>query len=253
MGVRGIALGTAIAEWVGLLAGLAMLWYLLRERTRIEFPFSRVLDKAALKGLFGAQFDILVRTLFLLAGFAWFTNEGAGFGDTVLAANHVLLQLVSFSAFVLDGFAFATESLVGRAQGQGDRVTFDRAVRLTSELGLVSALMLSLAVALGGGWAVSALTDLSAVKQVAGTYLPFASVYIALSVGAFQLDGIFIGTTRTAAMRNASIVSFVGLVGLSLMLTPHFQNAGLWCSFVGYVVLRALTLWVQLPSLRRDL
>jgi MATE family, multidrug efflux pump len=253
MGVRGIALGTVIAEWVGLLCGILMMWFVFKDRMRTELSWVRLLERDALKGLFGAQIDILVRTLFLLAGFAWFTNQGAKFGDTVLAANHVLLQLVSFSAFVLDGFAFATESLVGRAQGRKDRVQFDRAVRLTSELGLVSALILSLGAALGGAAAVDALTDLEAVRETARAYLPFASVYIALSVGAFQLDGIFIGTTRTSAMREASIASFFGLLGLSFMLTPHWENTGLWISFVGYVVLRGLTLLIQLPALRRSL
>ena len=130
LGVRGIALGTAVAEWVGLLAGGAMLWLLFKGRAATRLDWKELFDTEALRGLFGAQLDILIRTLFLLAGFAWFTNQGARFGDTTLAANHVLLQLVSFSAFVLDGFAFATESLVGRAQGQKDRGLFDRAANM---------------------------------------------------------------------------------------------------------------------------
>lgn len=253
LGVRGIAMGTAIAEWVGLLAGGMMLWVLFRSRGAARWNWKQLFDTKELKGLFGAQLDILIRTLFLLAGFAWFTNQGARFGDTTLAANHVLLQLVSFSAFVLDGFAFATESLVGRAQGQKDRSLFDRAVRLTGELALVSALLLSVSVALAGGAAVRALTDLAEVRQVSNLFMPYAAVYIALSVGAFQLDGIFIGTTRTKAMRNASIASFAGFLGLSLILTPFYLNHGLWASFVGYVVLRAACLWIQMPALRETI
>ena len=250
LGVRGIALGTAVAEWVGLLAGGVMLWLLFKDRAPTRLEWKELFDTEALRGLFGAQLDILIRTLFLLAGFAWFTNQGARFGDTTLAANHVLLQLVSFSAFVLDGFAFATESLVGRAQGQKDRGLFDRAVRLTWELAIISAVLLSMSVALGGGAAVRALTDLAEVRQASNLFLPYAAVYILLSVGAFQLDGIFIGTTRTKAMRNASIASFAGFLGLSLILTPFYLNQGLWISFVGYVVLRAACLWVQMPALR---
>lgn len=250
LGVRGIALGTAVAEWVGLLAGGAMVWLLFKGRAATRLDWKELFDTEALRGLFGAQLDILIRTLFLLAGFAWFTNQGARFGDTTLAANHVLLQLVSFSAFVLDGFAFATESLVGRAQGQKDRGLFDRAVRLTWELAVISAMLLSMSVALGGGAAVRALTDLAEVRQASDQFLPYAAVYILLSVGAFQLDGIFIGTTRTKAMRNASIASFAGFLGLSLILTPFYLNQGLWVSFVGYVVLRAACLGVQMPALR---
>ena len=227
-----------------------MVWLLFKGRAATRLDWKELFDTEALRGLFGAQLDILIRTLFLLAGFAWFTNQGARFGDTTLAANHVLLQLVSFSAFVLDGFAFATESLVGRAQGQKDRGLFDRAVRLTWELAVISAMLLSMSVALGGGAAVRALTDLAEVRQASDQFLPYAAVYILLSVGAFQLDGIFIGTTRTKAMRNASIASFAGFLGLSLILTPFYLNQGLWVSFVGYVVLRAACLGVQMPALR---
>ncbi len=124
LGAAGVALGTAIAEWFALGLSLALLVPALRRRRPELVPFvdwSALLDPAALRGLFAAQLDIMIRTLALLAGFGWFTNQGARFGDVTLAANHLLLQLVSFCAFVLDGFAFATESLVGRARGAGDR------------------------------------------------------------------------------------------------------------------------------------
>lgn len=253
LGAGGVALGTAIAEWAGLLlAGWAVVSAMRRRGLWGPVRRAAVLDGARLRGLFGAQLDIMVRTLLLLGGFGWFTNAGARFGDTTLAANHILLQLVSFSAFVLDGYAFATESLVGRARGAGDRAAFDRAVRRTTELALVSAVLLAGAIALGGRWVVEALTDLAPVRAVAVEHLGWAALYVAVSAGAFQLDGVFIGATRTRAMRNASFWSLAGFLALSAALMPGLGNHGLWLAFVGYVVLRALTLAVGLPALRRD-
>ena len=193
----------------------------------------------------------MLRTLLLLAGFAWFTNQGAKFGDEVLAANHVLLQLVSFSAFVLDGFAFATESLVGRAEGAGDPGLFDRALRLTSELAALSALMLAGAVWVLGPLAIEGMTDLAKVQAVARSYLGYAAVYVALSAAAFQLDGVFIGVTRTREMRNAVLVALLGFLLASLPLIQHWGNHGLWVAFIGYVVFRAVALGVLLPGVRR--
>ena len=256
MGAVGVALGTAIAEWTSLVLALVIVMRLLRARHRDAAPFvdwAHLLDRRALRGMFGAHVDIMARTIFLLAGFAWFTNEGARFGDDVLAANHLLLQIVSFSAFFLDGFAFATESLVGRAKGARDLAAFDRALRATTELALVSALGLAALIWLCGGAGVDALTEHQVVRDLAREHLGQVVVYVALSVWAFQLDGLFIGVTRTRAMAVATLVALLLFLGLSELLVPAHANHGLWWAFIGYVVLRAVSLGVVVPSLRRSI
>ncbi len=254
MGASGVALGTAIAEWVGLVIAGVAVWRLLRQRwpgESFHVATSDLLNLQEVRETLSAQFDVMARTIFLLSGFAWFTNQGARFGDTTLAANHILLQLVSFSAFVLDGYAFATESLVGRAIGRGDRKEFDHALRITTELAFASALALAASVAFFGSIFIGLLTTLPEVRENASAHIPFAAVYIALSVGAFQLDGVFIGATRTKAMRNASLASVLLFLGFSWFLIPWGQNVGLWVAFIGYVVARAICLGAALPSLRR--
>jgi len=254
-GVRGIALGTAIAEWSTLLLGSWLLVRVLREERADEeawWPRARILDAAAARATLSANADIMIRTLFLLLGFGWFTNQGAIFGDRILAANHVLLQLVSLSAYLLDGYAHATEILVGRAVGAATRARFDRAVRLSTELAALSALGLAAAVLLGGPMAVGVLTDLDAVRETARSYLPWTALYISLSFAAFQLDGVFIGATGTAAMRNASVASCIAFVATSLALVPSMANTGLWVAFVLFVIYRAAALGWAYPALRAE-
>lgn len=253
-GVPGIALGTAVSEWSTLAFGLVLVGRVLaRERTDDEpwWPMDRIVDAAKAREMLGANVDIMVRTLFLLLGFAWFTNQGAIFGDRILAANHVLLQLVALSAYLLDGYAHATEILVGRAKGAGRPAGFDRAVRLSTEMSAVTALVLAAGVLLIGPWAVDALTDLETVRLTARALLPLTALYVALSFAAFQLDGIFVGITETRAMRNASAASFIGFLAASLLLVPVAGNVGLWWAFVGFVVLRALALGMAYPAARR--
>ncbi len=255
-GVPGIAIGTAIAEWVTLFVALALLVHVLREGHQDGEPFlpwDRILDRSRARETIGANADIMVRTLFLLLGFAWFTDQGARFGDDLLAANHVLLQLVTLSAYLLDGYAHATEILVGRAVGRGALRSFDQTVRTSFELAAVSAIGLGLFALLGGGWAIHLLTDLEAVRSAARLFLPYAVVYISLSFAAFQLDGIFIGATGTRAMRNASAASCLFFLALSSALSPRWGNHGLWVAFIVYVVARALTLGAYFPALRRGL
>ena len=253
MGAPGIALGTALAEWTAFLFGAVLLWRVLRaERADDEpwVPTDRVRDVAKAREMIAANADIMIRTLFLLLGFGWFTNQGAIFGDTILAANHVLLQLISLSAYLLDGYAHATETLVGRSVGAGDRERFDRAVRLSTEMAVVTAIALGTVAITLGPALLGVLTDLPAVRGVAREFLPWTAVYICISFAAFQLDGIFIGATRGRDLRNASVLSCLAFIGTTYITVPAGGNRGLWIAFLLFVIYRAVALGLRMPSLR---
>lgn len=252
LGVQGIALGTAIAEWLSLVIGLGWVLGILRQRAAPAAPMldrTRLLDLAKMRQMMAANADILIRTLALLFAFAWFTQQGAGFGDRVLAANHLLLQFISFSAYFLDGYAFAAEALVGRALGARRLDVFDGTVRRSSELALLTSLALGLSLWLFGELGLRLLTDLADVRQTAGHYLIYAAIYVVVSVAAFQLDGIFIGTSRTRDMRNASLAS-LGVFLTLWWLWRADLNHGLWWAFIGYVMARAAALLYYYPRLR---
>ncbi len=159
---------------------------------------------------------------------------------------------MSLSAYLLDGYAHATEILVGRAVGAGAGEGFDRAVRLSTQMAAATALALAVAALLAGSGAIHLLTDLPAVRGIAEDFLPWTALYILLSFGAFQLDGVFIGATGTRAMRNASVLSFAGFLATSLVLVRLAGNTGLWISFVVFVILRAAALWSRYPGLRAE-
>lgn len=242
MGARGIGLGTAIAEWATCLIAGALLLRLLRARHRDSQPFlpwRRIFDPALLRASFSANGNIMIRTLCLLAAFGFVTNQGARFGDVTLAANHVLLQFVSFSAFFLDGFAYVAEAQVGTAVGARDRERFRRVVRLTSELAIATAAALAGGIFLFGPKIIGVMTSLPNVSAAATSFLPWATLYVFFSVGAFQLDGVFIGATRTREMRNAGLVSVSIFIACAFPLVAHWGNHGLWAAFVIFVIARA--------------
>lgn len=244
MGAAGIALGTALAEWSSLALAVTLGWRALgperaAARGRLR---SAIEDLGRLRQLVSVNLDIMVRTLALLTGFALFTDQGARFGSVVLAGNHLLLQLISFSAFFLDGFAFATESLVGRAFGGGDRAAFNAVVARSTRLAAATALLLATLLWLGGDFFIALLTSLEPVKAAAQTYLPHCALYVLLSFAAFQLDGIFLGTTRTRPLRNGALLALALFALAALPLSQAFGNDGLWWAFIGFVVVRAAVL-----------
>jgi MATE family multidrug resistance protein len=256
MGARGIAIGTLIAEWLALFFALAIVVRLLsasRTDTEHWLVVRRLRDRSRLLAILSANRDIMVRTILLVFSFAWFTNQSAIYGDDVLAANHILLQLISFSAFFLDGFAFVGESLVGQAVGARNLTLLNRAVRCTTEMAFATAVVLALVVLGFGQQMIDALTDISRVRELAEGLLIFAVIYILLSFAAFQLDGIFIGATFTVQMRNASVVSAIVFLLSWWLLSNRYGVEGLWWSFIIYVIVRAVALLVYFPRLRKSL
>ena len=254
-GAYGVGLGTACAEGIALLLGLLIVGRVaganilaLVART----PRDLLTDRARLTRLFAVNRDIMIRTVALLILFAWFANAGARLGAQTLAANHVLLQFVSFAAFILDAFAFTAEERVGSAFGKRDRTHFLRAIRLTAEFSLASGALLALAFLLLGGPLIDFLTTDAEVRAVARAYLPFAALVPLLGMPSWMLDGVFIGTTRGTALRNAGVAATVLYILLDLALRP-FDNTGVWIAMTASYLLRAGGLAVYFPSLLNEM
>lgn len=252
LGVAGIALGTVLAEWV---AWLFALWLVI-QKMEISHPQQRlwqlrqrIFDRIRLVALFRVNSDIMIRTLALITGFAWFAKQGAQFGDHTLAANHILLQFVSLSAFFLDGYANVAEMLVGKAYGQRNQKQFELAIQRSSILAAATACCLALLIFLFGNHFIPWLTKDPVVQQVASEHVFLAALYIACSFAAFQLDGIFIGVTYSQAMRNSTLVALACLIGLGTWWIIPYGNTGLWSAFIVYVVVRAVVLGFYYPRI----
>ena len=99
---------------------------------------------------------------------------------------------------------------------------------------------------------IDAMTDIASVRDAARTYLPWAAAYPLVAVWCFQLDGIYIGATRTAEMRNGAVIALAMLLGLGYALMPTFGNHGLWAAFLGFAAFRGLTLGYWYPRLLRS-
>jgi MATE family multidrug resistance protein len=248
-GVEGVAFATFLAEWSGLGFGL----WLCRDAFRQPAwrDWGRVFDAARLREVMGVNTDIMLRSLMLQAIFMSFLFLGARFGDVTLAANQVLMQFLAISAHALDGFAFAAEAIVGQAIGARDRATLRRGAWLASLWSAVIVLGVSVFYLVSGGWLIDLLTTVPEVRAEARRYLPQVALAPLLGVGAFMLDGIFIGATRTRDMRNMMALSLVIYALAALALIPVLGNHGLWIALLVSFVARAVTLGLRYPALER--
>jgi MATE family multidrug resistance protein len=251
-GVEGVAAATLIAEYAALALGLV-----LAAKRLGMLPAgtakARILDGARFRRMLAVNRDIFIRTLLLTFSFALFTDRGAQFGDLTLAANAVLLQLVSVTAFGLDGFAHAAEALVGGATGRRSRADLSGAVRAAMILGGVTSILTAIAFAVAGGPLIDVMTTIPEVRATARDYLPWAIAMPVISVWCYLYDGIFLGATHTREMRNAAIFTTILYVGLVWSLPQLWANHGLWLALILLNIIRGLTLAAYYPRVVRGI
>ncbi|MEC7490285.1 MAG: MATE family efflux transporter [Pseudomonadota bacterium] len=248
MDVIGVAAATVIAEICAVAFGLWLVIFNLKKLGG-SFVVSKILDGDKLRRTVALNMDIFIRTICLVSAFAYFTAQGATFGNVVLAANAVLLNFQTFMAHALDGFAHAAESLGGGAIGAKDNKSFRNVVRTTMFWGVVTAIGFSGVYFWAGPWIIGLLTGILSVREAATDYLLWSVAMPMIAVVPYILDGVFLGATRGRTMRNAMIASLVIYIASCFILVPFWGNHGLWASLTIFMVARGLTLGLRYPSL----
>lgn len=249
-GISGVGLAALLAEWAAALLGL-MLARADLVRRGASAPLSQVLDVGRMKRTFQVNTDIMIRTLCALSVFVFFVAQGARSGDVTLAANAVLNSITMVAVYLLDGFAFAAESLVGQSIGARTQPRFREAVLLSTLWAGATGLLLTIGIWLTGPLIIDFMTTSPDVRLAGREYLIWAALMPVVSVWCFQLDGIFIGATRTADMRNMMILSVLLFFAVWSVLQPLYGNHGLWISMLVFNIVRALTLLARFPALER--
>ena len=239
-GVAGAAWASVIAEWSGALLGL---W--LTRGALARYPGhleGRALQRwSSWRPLLAVNRDIFIRTLALQLVFFLITVQGTRLGDATVAANALLLNGLTLTAYALDGLAHAVEALCGHALGARDRHALRRALLVAGAWSLLASIGFALFFLFGGHWFVALLTDISEIRVLAQVFLPYLAVLPLLAVWSYLLDGLFIGATRAREMRDAMLIA----LALSLPLAWWLQslgNHGLWLAFLAFMGLRSLVL-----------
>ncbi len=250
--IQGVAIASVISEYCAMLFAL----FLIRDHLRAAIKHctpARLFNRTAVLQLFNINSNIFFRTLLLVGSFFYFHAVSARLGTLTLAANAVLLQLLYICAHALDGFAHATETLVGQAVGARNRGHFKLAIKAATVQAFIVALLFSTTLLLFGTQLIALFTNQTDVRQAAAVMLPWLVAMPLLSIWSYQLDGIFIGATSTAAMRNGMFISTVIFVAVTEMFGEKLNNDGLWLSFAVFSLLRATTLLIKLPSVYRQI
>jgi MATE family multidrug resistance protein len=247
---NGVALASIIAEYSGLLLAICLLkrrglklhtlklWHLLRQLL------------ANRRGL-SLHGNFMIRTLCLIFSFAFFTNQGAQAGDITLAANMVLLNFITFMAYVLDGFANATEVMSGNAIGHGSAAMLKRSLLFNGFWSVLTACLFSLVYLLLGPQIIALLTSIDTVVAMAEDYRYWVALAPLIGVWSYLFDGLFVGATLGREMRNTMLIATFCCYLPAWYVLQGFGNHGLWAALMVLLAARGLTQAAYLPVIIR--
>ncbi len=236
----GVALGTAVSQYFGLI--LAVILFLKKYRNLVKLiNFRDAFHFSGLTNFFRVNTDIFIRSFCIILVFTFFTSESANTNDTILAVNSLLIHLLMFFSFFIDGFAFAGEALVGKFFGARQKSLLKKVVKLLFIWGTGLALAFTLVYGLGINYILTLLTSQQDVLQSARPYLLWIIFIPLASFGSFIWDGIFIGATASAAMRNTLLTATVVVFApVYYFLNPYWENHALWLAMVLFMFSRGI-------------
>ncbi len=249
MQARGVALGSVVGQYSGLLLALILM---LRKYKWVIFKFTSniTLIKKNMRKLITISGDIFIRTLFIIAVFTFFTSRSAGIGDVTLAVNSALLQYLYLFSYFLDGFAYAGEALVGKYYGRRNTKDLKNVIALLMKWGLGFALLFSLIYLMAGEDLLKLFTDQPEVINQGKKYLFWMVLLPLVGFSSYIWDGVFIGITASKAMRNSVMISALAFFFLPFFLTfPYIQNHAIWLSMILFMISRSLSLTLLFPKI----
>ena len=244
MKVEGVALGTVVAQYSGVMMALGF-WYYNYKELRGRITFKGSLQLIAMRRFFAVNRDIFLRTLCLIGVSTFFTSTGARQGDVILAVNTLLMQLFTLFSYIMDGFAYAGEALSGRYVGACNLVQLKRAVKALFCWGVVLSLVFTLLYGIGGENFLGLLTNDTVVIETAGRYFYWVLAIPLAGFAAFLWDGILIGATATRFMLWAMLVASGSFFVIYYCFSGATNNHTLWLAFLVYLALRGImqTIW----------
>jgi len=237
---EGAALATVLAEYLGLMLALR---FLSRELAYIPatLDWDKLKQFRQYKELLNINRYIFFRTITLLCCFGFFTAQGAGFGNTILAANAILLNLLLITSHGLDGFAHAAEAMIGETVGRRDKKQLHEVLIACGYWSVFTAMAFTAVFALFEPIIINTYTSIAELKLTIAQYYSWLLILPIISVWSYLFDGVFIGALKGQAMQNTMIFSALVIFLPTWYLTQSMHNNGLWLAFIAFNAARGIS------------
>jgi MATE family multidrug resistance protein len=240
--IIGVATGTVISAYITVIIFLIFSYFQLKNKLKNSLTYKKIFNVKRLIQLFNINFDIFIRTICLTFSFLWLTYQGSKLGENYLAINTLLMQFIVFASFFLDAYAFSTEAVIGYTIGRRAKNIFLTLVSNSFQLSIISGLIISIIYLFTFQQIINELTNLEYLKFLTLEYIFWIIIIPPIASICYQFDGIFIGASQTAEMRNGMIISVFLFILSSQFLVIKLGNHGLWLSLLFFMIVRSITL-----------
>ncbi|MGQ8335913.1 MATE family efflux transporter [Sunxiuqinia sp. A32] len=240
MNSAGVALGTVIAQYLGVLIGIAL--FLKSYKPLIKYwEWKSIIDTQAMKKFFRVNSDIFIRTFCVIFVFTFFTSKSASINDHILAVNSLLIQFLLFFAFFIDGFAYAGEAISGRYIGEQNKQLFLKVTRYLFYWGALLATLFGFLYLFANRTILTVLTNQGDIIKSAMAFKFWVVITPLVSFASFVWDGIYIGATASKEMRNTMIgASMLVFLPSYFLLQPIIGNHALWLAMMLFMLSRGV-------------
>ena len=246
-GIYGVAMGSVIAQFSGLLLSIIIFLNSFKQYNFNLIKLSKMLSLKAFNNLFSISKNLFIRTMLLVFVQAYLIKKAGLIGVDELASMEILLVIFGLSSYTLDAFAHSAESTIGASIGSRNKENIYKSIRTTTELALCFSIFIGIILYVFNYYVLAIFTDLIVLREMIDNIWGLVIITPFVSMLAFQLDGIFIGATLAKEMRNCMILSSIIFC---FTLEFFFQNSldlqNLYSCFLFFLILRGIFLTMYL-------
>ncbi len=239
LGVAGVAYGTFAAQWITFLVALGII--AIRHRSKVMHYFDKAIFKAKELGRFlSVNRDMFIRNMGMILVFTFFTDYSSRVSDSYLAVNQMMLQLFYFMSYAVDGFAYASESLVGKYIGAKSISTVKRVIKKCLIYGLGFGMLFAICFIFFGTHLIRLMTTNTELVQKSGSLMVWLALVSVAGALAFIWDGVYSGATAAKELRDSMIIATGIFFVFFYASKASFPEQAIWIAMVGFMAGRSL-------------
>lgn len=252
--IKGVAWGTVIAQYSGVLLTLT-LWFKKYSSLMKEVQAIRTYLFKEMHNFFKVNMNIFLRNACIIAVFTFIPYISASMGDMILAVNTLLLQLFMLFSYIMDGFAYAGEALTGRFIGAKNNHFLKKTIQNLLKWGALLSFLFTILYYFWGENILYILTNNKHIVAEASNYLIWVVLVPIVGFAAFLFDGIYVGATASRAMRNIIAIATILFFSIFYLFKDKIGNNGLWIALLLFLLTRSALMWIfnsKIILLRED-
>lgn len=246
-GVEGVAYATLISQVFSTILGL---YFIIPYGYFKHIDIRSILNKNEFMNIISLNKNLMVRTFFLLMHNNMIMAASSGLGADILAANSILLQILSLISYAFDGIANTSSVFVGIAIGLKDNNMMKDIWKKNLQWGMVFVFLLTIIYISGSKNVILTFTNIEKIVRLSEKYSYWIALYPITAFLGLTYYGIFTGSNMTLPVAQSTFLAFLIFTVSWKFIIPEFGNNGVWASLIIFYFCRGIFL---IPQLKKTL